>query len=83
MSSLSPFRALRPAPEAASQVASVPYDVVTTGEARAIVAENPLSFLRVTRAEADLPRAIADYVAGMTDRYAIREHRRLFSVEET
>jgi dGTPase len=35
------------------------------------------------RAETDLPRAIADYVAGMTDRYAIREHRRLFSVEET
>jgi dGTPase len=35
------------------------------------------------RAEMDLPRAIADYVAGMTDRYAIREHRRLFAVEET
>jgi dGTPase len=35
------------------------------------------------RAEADLPRAIADYVAGMTDRYAIREHRRLFTVEES
>ena len=35
------------------------------------------------RAEIDLPRAIADYVAGMTDRYAIREHRRLFTVEET
>jgi dGTPase len=34
------------------------------------------------RASADLPRAIADYVAGMTDRYAIREHRRLFTVEE-
>lgn len=29
-----------------------------------------------------LPRAIADYVAGMTDRYAIREHRRLFTVAE-
>ena len=28
-------------------------------------------------------RAVADYVAGMTDRYAIREHRRLFSVEES
>ena len=28
-------------------------------------------------------RAIADYIAGMTDRYAIREHRRLFSVEQT
>jgi len=35
------------------------------------------------RAESNLPRAIADYVAGMTDRYAIREYRRLFSVEET
>jgi dGTPase len=35
------------------------------------------------RAAVDLPRAIADYVAGMTDRYAIREHRRLFSVEES
>jgi len=31
----------------------------------------------------DGPRAIADYVAGMTDRYAIREHRRLFAVEES
>jgi uncharacterized protein (DUF1015 family) len=61
MSSLSPFRALRPAPEAAAQVASVPYDVVTTDEVRAIVAENPLSFLRVTRAEADLPPGTNPY----------------------
>lgn len=29
-----------------------------------------------------LPRAVADYIAGMTDRYAIREHRRLFSIDE-
>ncbi|MBI2294875.1 MAG: deoxyguanosinetriphosphate triphosphohydrolase [Betaproteobacteria bacterium] len=35
------------------------------------------------RAREDAPRAIADYVAGMTDRYAILEHRRLFSIEET
>ena len=34
------------------------------------------------RGEDDLPRAIADYVAGMTDRYAIREHQRLFSIGE-
>ncbi len=33
-------------------------------------------------AKSDKPRAIADYVAGMTDRYAIREHRRLFAVGE-
>lgn len=35
-----------------------------------------------TRAGADKPRAIADYIAGMTDRYAMREHRRLFAVED-
>jgi len=34
------------------------------------------------RAGVDAARAIADYIAGMTDRYAIREHRRLFSVDE-
>lgn len=33
------------------------------------------------QARADTPRAISDYVAGMTDRYAILEHRRLFAVE--
>lgn len=34
------------------------------------------------RATVDAPRAIADYIAGMTDRYAMREHRRLFAVDE-
>ena len=33
-------------------------------------------------AETDKARAVSDYIAGMTDRYAIREHRRLFAVEE-
>ena len=33
-------------------------------------------------AETGKPRAVADYIAGMTDRFAIREHRRLFAVEE-
>lgn len=35
------------------------------------------------RAAKDTPRAIADYIAGMTDRYAILEHRRLFAIDET
>ena len=35
------------------------------------------------RAQAEAPRAIADYIAGMTDRYAILEHRRLFAFDET
>jgi dGTPase len=34
-------------------------------------------------AEQDRARAVADYIAGMTDRYAIREHRRIFAVEES
>ncbi|WP_323001147.1 deoxyguanosinetriphosphate triphosphohydrolase [Denitromonas sp.] len=34
------------------------------------------------RAKDDAPRAIADYIAGMTDRYAMKEHRRLFAVGE-
>ncbi len=34
------------------------------------------------RAEADLHRSVCDYIAGMTDRYAIREHRRIYDIEE-
>ena len=51
-----PFAALRPAtPELAAQIASPPYDVVDTDEARALAAGNPLSFLHVVRSEIDLP----------------------------
>ena len=49
-----PFRALRPTAAAAAEVACVPYDVVTTDEARALAAGVPLSFLHVTRAEIGL-----------------------------
>jgi uncharacterized protein (DUF1015 family) len=55
MATLVPFRALRPTPDAAARVAAVPYDVVTTDEARSLAAGNPLSFLHVSRAEIDLP----------------------------
>ncbi|HEX2643838.1 MAG TPA: DUF1015 family protein [Thermoanaerobaculia bacterium] len=55
MAQIRPFQALRPTPEAAPRVSSVPYDVVNTEEARAQAAGNPLSFLRVTRPEIDLP----------------------------
>lgn len=40
----------------------------------------PPQFLRM--AEAEHARSVADYIAGMTDRYAIREHRRIFAIEE-
>jgi uncharacterized protein (DUF1015 family) len=50
-----PFRALRPQPEQAAAVAAVPYDVVNTDEARALAGDNPLSFLRVSRPEIEMP----------------------------
>ena len=54
MAVIRPFRALRPRANA-QQVASVPYDVVNTDEARALAEGNPLSFLHVSRPEIDLP----------------------------
>ena len=55
MAVIYPFRALRPPADKVEQVASVPYDVVNTDEARALAADNPLSLLHVTRPEIDLP----------------------------
>ena len=50
-----PFAALRPVPEKAAALASVPYDVVDTAAARALAAGNPDRFLHVSRPEIDLP----------------------------
>jgi uncharacterized protein (DUF1015 family) len=50
-----PFRALRPRPELAARVASVPYDVVNRAEAAALAEGNPYSFLHVGRSDIDLP----------------------------
>lgn len=55
MATIRPFRALRPQADRAQLVASVPYDVVNTDEARALADGNPLSFLHVSRPEIDLP----------------------------
>jgi uncharacterized protein (DUF1015 family) len=54
MAILRPFNALRPPAAIAARVASPPYDVVNTREARALAAGNPDSFLRVSRPEIDL-----------------------------
>jgi len=68
MASIHPFRALRPAPAVAASVSSVPYDVVSTEEARALAAGNPLSFLHVTRAEIDLPADADPYGGAVYER---------------
>ena len=61
MAVVCPFRALRPEPRAAAVVAAVPYDVVSTEEARALAAAAPLSFLHVTRPEIDLAPGVDPY----------------------
>ena len=65
MASIHPFRALRPMPADAAAVSSVPYDVVSTEEARELAAGNPLSFLHVTRPEIDLPPDTDPYSAAV------------------
>lgn len=54
MAIIKPFKALRPHNEYAAQVASKPYDVLTSEEARKEAGDNLLSFLHVTRSEIDL-----------------------------
>ena len=55
------FQGLRPDPEQAASVASLPYDVVNTAEARALAEGNPKSFLHVVRAEIDFPEGTDMY----------------------
>ena len=61
MSLIQPFRAYRPKAELAARVASVPYDVVNTVEARQLADGNPYSFLHVCRPEIDLPEGIDEH----------------------
>lgn len=80
-----PFQALRCTPQAAQRLASVPYDVVDFREAAALAEGNPLSFLRVVRAEIELPagtdphddavyqRAAANFEALQRDGHLVRE----------
>jgi uncharacterized protein (DUF1015 family) len=55
MSTIRPFQAIRPKADLAERVAALPYDVMSSEEARQMVAGNPYSFLHVDKAEIDLP----------------------------
>ncbi len=50
-----PFKAVRPQPKYVSQVAALPYDVMTREEAQKAVVGNPLSFMHVEKSEIDVP----------------------------
>lgn len=61
MSTVRAFKAVRPAPALAGQVAALPYDVMNSDEARQMVVGNPYSFLHVDKAEIDLDPSIDLY----------------------
>ena len=63
MATVTPFSALRPDPALAAQVCELPYDVMSSEEARVMAAGNPLSFLRVSKPEIDLPEGTDLYSA--------------------
>lgn len=58
MVTISPFKALRPAAELAKQVASRPYDVLNSKEAKVEAQGNNVSFLHITKGEIDLPESM-------------------------
>jgi uncharacterized protein (DUF1015 family) len=58
MVTIIPFKALRPEAQYAKQVASKPYDVLTSAEAKIEAQGNPSSFLHITKSEIDLPENI-------------------------
>jgi uncharacterized protein (DUF1015 family) len=61
MAVIRPFKAMRPIPEVVTNVASVPYDVVNTEEARTLAKDNPLSLLNCTRSEIHFPDSCDHY----------------------
>ncbi len=75
---LAPFRALRPPPELAPSIASPPYDVVSSSEARALAAGNPRSFFRISRPEVALPPEVDEHSDPVhaRGRAALEEFRR-------
>ncbi len=58
MADIKPFKALRPQPQFAKQVASRPYDVLNSAEAKVEVQGNPYSFLNITKSEISLPDSV-------------------------
>jgi len=65
MATVTPFAALRPDPALASKVCELPYDVMSSEEARVMADGNPLSFLRVSKPEIDLPEGVDLYSDGV------------------
>ena len=58
---IKPFKGIRPTPDKAKDIASLPYDVLNKDEAKELAKGNPLSFLHVVKPEIDVPEGVGDY----------------------
>jgi len=65
MATIRPFCALRPDPSQAARICELPYDVMSSEEARHIAEGNPISFLHVSKPEIDLEPGVDPYSAGI------------------
>lgn len=61
MVTIHPFKGIRPAPELSDKVATLPYDVLNSAEARELGKDNPYSYLHIDKAEIDLPETLSPY----------------------
>ena len=61
MAKVKPFRAIRPAKGVEDKIAALPYDVYSSSEAREVVKKEPMSFLRIDRAETQFPEDVDMY----------------------
>ncbi|HCF63626.1 MAG TPA: DUF1015 domain-containing protein, partial [Chitinophagaceae bacterium] len=68
MITIQPFKALRPEAQFARNVASRPYDVLSSKEAKVEAQGNPNSFLHITKSEIDLPESIGSYDQAVYDK---------------
>jgi uncharacterized protein (DUF1015 family) len=68
MAIIKPFAALRPKAELAGRVCELPYDVMSSEEARELAKDNPLSFLRVSKPEIDLPKGTDAHSAAVYEK---------------
>lgn len=61
MAEIKPFQGIRPSRERAAEIAALPYDVYNRKEAKEVVKKNPLSFLRIDRAETNFDDSVSEY----------------------
>ena len=78
MANIKPFQAIRPAGDYAEEIAALPYDVYNRAEAKEIVSKNPLSFLKIDRAETNFPDDVDTY----DDRVYEKAHDLLWEMVE-